>query len=69
VSQLELARYRNELKYKLNSLQIINESSRVKPLLSRVERVNELRVFRLALGHTLVRGRGGVDRVAGMVED
>jgi hypothetical protein len=49
VSQLELARYLNELKYKLNSLQIINESSRVEPLLSRVERVNELRVFRPAL--------------------
>jgi hypothetical protein len=44
-----LARYHSELKYKLNSLQIINESSRVEPLSSRVERVNELRVFRLAL--------------------
>jgi hypothetical protein len=40
--KLELARYRNKLKYKLNSLQIINESSRI-------ERVNELRVFRPAL--------------------
>jgi hypothetical protein len=27
MSQLELARYGNELKYKLNSLQIMNESS------------------------------------------
>jgi hypothetical protein len=44
-----LARYHNELKYKLDSLQIINESSRVEPLSSRVERVNELRVFRPAL--------------------
>jgi hypothetical protein len=55
-SQLELARYRNELKYKLNSLQIINESSRVEPLSSRVERVNELRVFRPALRSGTVAG-------------
>jgi hypothetical protein len=45
-----LARYHSELKYKLNSLQIINESSRVEPLSSRVERVKELRDFRPALG-------------------
>jgi hypothetical protein len=54
-SQLELARYRTELKPKLSSFKNFNELSRAELLTSEFERVCELRVFRPALSPTSSR--------------